>query len=231
MTPGLFVTASNTITEYSIFPGGRTSVHTYLPSPATSFPGDVSHSRASAVPTATSRLMCRTPQKLARLAHYSNDVPTDATLTSVDAQTIVLPPTTAAPSGGDSKEAGTRTARSLSYSPHKFPRLTGMSDDFSHARTFATTTSTRTAADNRHVRGLSDMEVAAQAVRATEMTAAAVALAKTALSSTTIVGASVAAGSAAATTARLGVTRQYVGEFSQLTRRQRKYWRQKGLRK
>jgi len=56
------------------------------------------------------------------------------TPTSVDAQTIVLPPTTAAPSGGDSREAGTRTARSLSYSPHKFPRLTGMSDDFSHAR-------------------------------------------------------------------------------------------------
>ena len=106
-----------------------------------------------------------------------------------------------------------------------------MNDDFTRARTAATTTSTRTAADNRHVRGLSDMEVAAQAVRATEMTAAAVALAKTALSSTTIVGASVAAGSAAATTASPEVERHYVGDFSKLTRCQRKHWRQRSLRK
>ena len=40
-------------------------------------------------------------------------------------------------SGGDSREAGTRTAHPLSYSPYKFPRLTGMRDDFSHARAAA----------------------------------------------------------------------------------------------
>ena len=84
--------------------------------------------------------MCCTPQKLARLAHYSNDVATEATPTSVDAQTIFLPPTTAAPSGGDSRAARTDTAHSLSYSPHKFPRLTGLSNDFTHARAAAAAT-------------------------------------------------------------------------------------------
>ena len=39
-------------------------------------------------------------------------------------------------------EARTHTAHSLRYAPHKFPRLTGLSDDFSHARAAATATST-----------------------------------------------------------------------------------------
>jgi hypothetical protein len=151
--------------------------------------------------------MCYTPQKLTRLAHYSNDVATEATPTSVDAQAIVLSPTTAAPSGGDSREAGTRTAHPLSHSPYKFPRLTGMSDDFPHARTAAavaaatTTRSTTTAADNRYVRGFSDMEVA---VKATEVTAAAGALARTAgvieAAAYTTAGVVGAAGTAATTT-------------------------------
>jgi len=90
--------------------------------------------------------MCCTPQKLARLAHYSNDVATEATPTSVDAQAIVLSPTTAAPSRGDSRDARTHSAHSLSYSPHKFPRLMDMSDDFTRARTAATATAAAAAA-------------------------------------------------------------------------------------
>ena len=96
--------------------------------------------------------MCCTPQKLVRLAHYSNDVATEATPTPVDAQIIVLPPTTAAPSGGHNREARTHTAHSLSYSPHKFPRLTDMSDDFSHARAAAEATKTTSSAHQSPLR-------------------------------------------------------------------------------